>query len=370
MRYFLLSVLLSIVGALGVYAQEDVIQEKKAYERFQTDTLAFEANGKKLVGLFDRPLHPKPVATIIIVHGYGKTNVVEDNWYYDLRSRFAGIGINTLVWDKPGCGRSEGVFDIDQPVESSAREVVAAVRALQETNMAGTEHIGLWGISRAGWIAPLAIQEEASIAFWISVSGTDDKENARYLLESNLPLEGRTPEETALLVSEWQAQFNAAWQGGSYEQYLQAAPNLRSDPFIKFMGWGGQASEEEFLAYQDQFERGELVVDEQAELMVYVPAFEDILASIDVPVLALFGEKDTNVNWRNTAALYEKTLGANPAASLTIKTFPNANHNLKKSKTGGIREMLEQSGNTPYTEEYYPTMFFWLKKHLKEMGDN
>ena len=45
------------------------------------------------------------------------------------------------------------------------------------------------------------MQADPSIAFWTSVSGTDDKQNARYLLESNFIIEGRTVEETAALLA-------------------------------------------------------------------------------------------------------------------------------------------------------------------------
>ncbi|MBX2821219.1 MAG: alpha/beta hydrolase [Rhodothermaceae bacterium] len=329
----------------------------------KTDSFVFEVDGNKLVGLLDSPSTQEPVSTIIIVHGYGATNVVEKNWFYELRSTFGKIGINTLVWDKPGCGESEGEFDIDQPVQSSAEEVVAAVKALKERQIKGTEKIGLWGISRAGWIAPLAMQADPSIAFWISVSGTDDKENARYLLESNFLIEGRTVEETEVLVSEWQGRFNAAWKGGTYEEYLAASTHIADDEFMHFMGWGGTASEQEFLAYQALFTSGELVVDETEELLIYVPQFKQLLASIDRPVLALFGEKDTNVDWRKTAALYRDTIGRNPNASLEIRTFPDGDHTLRQTKTGGIRELLEQQSRPPYVEGYYESMLSWLNTH-------
>ena len=97
--------------------------------------------------------------------------------------------------------------------------------------------------------------------------------------------------------------------------------------------------------------------------MVYVPNFEKVLMSIDRPVLALFGAKDTNVDWRKTKALYQSTIGANPEASLTIKVFPDADHNLKQSKTGGVREMRDQPRDTPYVEGYYETMLSWLVAH-------
>ena len=359
MMRVILPTLLLLVGCQQP-AVEPTPSESEPLEILRTEAFDFEVDGNRLSGLLDRPADRAPRATIVIVHGYGETSVVENDWYRGLRSRFAEIGIGTLLWDKPGCGASEGEFDINQPVQSSAREVVAAIRALRERGIEGSETVGLWGVSRAGWIAPLAIAEEASVAFWISVSGTDDKENARYLIESNLRLEGHTEAETQALVAEWQARFDTVWQGGTYREYLDAAPNLSDHPFMHLMGWGGHASEQAFLDDQERFRTGEYRVDEVDGLMVHVPEFRSLLASIEMPVLAIFGEKDTNVDWRKTSELYRTTIGANPAASLTVHTFPDGDHNLKRSETGGIREMREQPGDTPYVDGYPDVMFRWL----------
>ena len=327
----------------------------------RTDTFSFEVGGSRLVGLLDTPTDRDATSTIVLVHGYGGTNVVAGNGYADLRAHFAALGINVLVWDKPGHGMSEGEFDIDQPVESSAEEVVAAVHALRGRGIPGSDRIGLWGRSRAGWIAPLAIRAEPSVAFWISVSGVDDRENARYLLASNLPIEGRSAEETERLVDAWQRSVDAVWRGGSYEEYLEAASELGEDPFVQFMGWGQPATREKFLADQARFERGELTVDEESGLPVYVRGFRDLLSSLDLPVLALFGEKDTNVDWRETAELYRETIGENPRAELSVRVFTGANHDLEQSRTGGVRE--GRTRDAPYAEGYLDAMAAWLVSH-------
>lgn len=326
----------------------------------RTQPFSFEAHGNRLVGLLDTPADQVPVSTVIIVHGYGKTDVVANNSYADLRAHFGRIGVNVLVWDKPGCGQSEGEFDVNQPVESSAEEVVAAVRALKARGQPGSQRIGLWGISRAGWIAPLAIQSEPSINFWISVSGVDDKENARYLLASNLPLEGRSAEETARLIDAWQRSFDAAWRGLDYQTYLQSAAVLSDEPFLQFMGWQQPVSEAAFLAYQDQFVKGERHVDEESGLAIYVPDFDELLSALGIPVLAVFGDRDTNVDWRKTMALYQETIGQNAAADLAVRVFAGANHNLRQSETGGIREMATHTRSTPYAEGYFEAMTDWL----------
>lgn len=360
-QIFLFIVIMSF--CLAAESEEDL-------PKFQTEQFTFESAGNTLDGLLDVPKDKSPSATIIIVHGYGKTNVVEQNWFYNLRSRFTQIGLNVVIWDKPGCGSSEGEFDINQPVASSADEVVAAVKMLRESKIKGSEKIGLWGISRAGWIAPLAMKMDTTIAFWISISGTDDKENGRYLIYSNLLIEGRSQEEADQLIAEWQNSFNTLWQNGTYEQYLAASPNLSNDPFMKLMNWDGYYSREDFEKEQAKYNSGEILVDREDELMIYVPDFKQLLSSIGKPVLAMFGEKDTNVDWRKTLKLYQETIGANPNASLTIKSFPNANHILKQCDTGGIREMNQQAWDAPYAEGYYKTMLTWLQAQNFEQDNN
>ena len=101
-----------------------------------------------------------------------------------------------------GCGKSEGTFDAQQPVENSADEAVAAIDQLIAMKVAGVETIGCWGLSRAGWIVPL-INERYPIDFWISVSGTNDKENFGYLLKENLLIEGKSPAEAERLYQAW-----------------------------------------------------------------------------------------------------------------------------------------------------------------------
>lgn len=102
-----------------------------------TQRLTFEVDGTKLSGILNTQKNGNAEALVIFVHGYGETNVVEQNWYYDLRSKFAAQNVSSFVWDKPGCGESEGEFDVNQAVESSAEEVVAAAAFLRSRNIQG-----------------------------------------------------------------------------------------------------------------------------------------------------------------------------------------------------------------------------------------
>ena len=162
------------------------------------------------------------------------------------------------------------------------------------------------------------------------------------------------------LLGEWRHGFEITSRGGTFEDYLAATQTLRRDPFMVFLYGGKHEDEAAFLAEQKQFLSGTFQVDEATGLMIYVPHFQHMLARLNVPVLAIFGEKDRNVNWRNTVTLYSKTIGKNPNASLTIRTFPDGNHNLQQARTGGLREMLQMSEHHA-SAGYYEAIADWLR---------
>ena len=125
----------------------------------ETIPFDFAYAGNQLRGLIDLPQDGEPSSLIIIVHGHGRTNAQNGQWM-DLRTKFPELGITTVLWDKAGCGESEGEYDHNQSVQSSAQEALAAIEELKRKNVPGVEKIGLWGISRAGWICPLIIKED------------------------------------------------------------------------------------------------------------------------------------------------------------------------------------------------------------------
>ena len=239
-------------------------------------------------------------------------------------------------------------------MQSSAKEVLAAIEELKNRNISGSNRIGLWGISRAGWICPLVIQECPSIAFWISVSGTDDKENFGYLLESNFRIEGRSEAQTRLLMSEWRNGNDLFRKGGSFDEYQKATQTLRQDSFWLSVS-GEQYTQEGWVRNQKQFISEQHEFDEETGLMIYVPHFRETLEKINCPVLAIFGEKDANVDWRKTMALYRETIGSKKNARLCL---PDCNHNMIKCKTGGIHEKMSK---WDYGDGYLETIRSWLK---------
>ncbi|PKV50953.1 hypothetical protein ATE84_3022 [Aquimarina sp. MAR_2010_214] len=322
--------------------------------QIQKKIFEFEFEGFRLNGILNIPdTIPKGIA--LIVHGSGKTNAVEQEWYYDVREQFIKSGYAVYMWDKRGCGKSEGDFNYNQPVQNSALEVIAAIKALKNKKVPGSDKIGLWGISRAGWINPLVINQYKDIKFWISVSGVDEKENFKYLLEKNLRINGHSMDTVNLLVNEWQKGIRISHECGNFKNYQAITSNLRKNKFwLRFTNGG--IEKDSYHTFQKSLMKQNL--DKETRLPIYINNFENILSNIDCPVLALFGEKDMNVDWTKTQELYLKTLGSK--TDLTIKSFPDCNHNLFKCKTGGFYEF--QDNDLPWNrcDGFLDTMEKWL----------
>ena len=323
--------------------------------QLKQEIFEFEFEGIGLNGVLNLPDNSTPRGLVLIVHGSGQTNAVAEEWYYDIRKMFVESGYAVYMWDKMGSGKSGGTFNYTETVQLSAQEVIAAIKTLKKEQIPGSDTIGLWGISRAGWIIPLVINQYDGIKFWISVSGVDGKENFRYLLTKNLQINGHPKDTVDLLVGEWEKGVQITHSGGSFEAYREATPNLRKNAFfLRFMN--GEITEQDYYSYQSSFMKQEL--DAESGLQMYIQDFETLLSNIDCPVLALFGEKDMNVDWTKTKLLYENTLGRNTI--LKIKTFPDCNHNFFKSKTGGFYEF--EDNNLPWQrcDDFLNTMAIWL----------
>lgn len=331
--------------------------------KMKTDTLNFTFEGRKLSGFIDRPMDAEPAGIVIIVPGHGKTNFTKKNWYYDsLYMSFGKLGLASFRYDKMGCGNSDGQYNHEQSVSNSAKEIIAAINELKRRKVPGSEKIGLWGISRAGYICPLVIQDYPSITFWISVSGTDGLNSFPYKLQSDLVFAGLPESKAKLFVAEYLQQKALIENGGTYEEYVALKKRhefRKNEFFMSYMNIDREFPKDLYDNYQKTL-KVKYKRDKESNLRILVPDFDKVLNEIRCPVLAIVGEKDFIVDWRKTLLLYNKTIGAKDKKILTIKRFPDGNHSLIKCKTGASNERLE---SMELCEGYLNAMTLWLKEN-------
>lgn len=335
--------------------------------RMVTRDFEFTSAQRRLSGIIDLPATGDAQACVIFVHGSGATDVRAENSYADLRQRFTAMGIACVTWDKPGCGRSEGTFDANQPLQETAQEILDAATALRAAQFPGVARLGVWATSRGAWATPIALARDRAIRFWISVSGASAEDNKHYLLRSNLPLEGRTPQQTAQLMQEWRRGREIFLQGGSYDEYLAATTLLRKDPAVQYFAGDLTGTQDDYVAEQARYlkAKDQVEFDPDTLSIILVRDLDRLLRALEIDVLALWGEKDTNQDWRRARELYERTLGRNPKATLEVRTFPDANHSLNVSATGSVREvegMPMEAGKK--VAGYYEVQLEWLKRRV------
>ena len=338
-----------------------LFQPPISYGQKITEPFEFLFEQKTLRGLIERPKDRMPSAVVVLIPGSGRTNFVEGGWFSPVRDQLVSFGLTVVFWDKMGCGKSDGEFNVLQPVANSAQEALAAFQAIKDQQIPGSEKIGCWGLSRAGWIVPL-INEQWALDFWISVSGTDDKENYGYLLKSNLRIAGKTEREAEHLFQAWMNGHRLQCTGGSYEEVLRAVQPLMEDSISRqLFGYSNEVeiTEEGRRTYAketaDYTRDG--YFDLVSRLWVNIENFDQTLLKFSCPVLALFGANDSQVDWRKTKRLYERTIGESPTASLTTKVFEQCNHNLQKCISCAWKEDLSvlgwQACDGYYVKELY-----------------
>ncbi len=297
----------------------------------------------------------QPKGLIVIIPGHGPTDFVEGEDWIGEREFFVEQDYAVAYWDKAGTGLSEGEYDHNQSIESSAEEAVAALASIKALGLPNSENLGMWGISRAGWIVPNITELSDDVKFWISVSGTSVLADERYRTQANLKVEGRSDEEVAMLMSEWDDYQRILVRGGTFEEFLATTSNLMSDPYFNSNNF---VMTEEILAnIQGYYQSSGMAIDEETNLPILYPNMEQALTDLSIPVLAILGRLDTLVDWQATSALYSRA-AENGGMALTTVYLDDCNHVMQQAVTGGTNEEIEPG--TPVCEGYYETMETWL----------
>lgn len=134
------------------------------------EPVRFESRGTSLSGDIHLPAD-SPAIGVVVVHGSGP-----EPRSTDLARRFAADGVAVLTYDKRGVGESggkyEGTYNISwENLHLLADDAVAAVQALAAHPRLRGRKIGMFGVSQAGWIIPIAASRDRRIGFFALWSG-------------------------------------------------------------------------------------------------------------------------------------------------------------------------------------------------------
>lgn len=277
---------------------------------YKEEEVRFQSAGVTLAGTLRLPLIKGQHPALFLLQGSGDADREAESFYAD---HFARQGIATLVYDKRGTGSSGGDYR-DESFDNFAADALAGVHYLQSRKEINPKHVGLYGRSHGGIVAPLAASISKDVAFLINVSGAGvpPYQQVTYQAEAQMRRDGFSETEIAEAIAYMNQKWEVARSGGQGWDKLQAATQ--------------NARDKKWLARAQPANKLEDIVPSWKLQMGYNPM--PALEKVRCPVLAVFGEVDTLTPVAETTANYRKALGKAGNKDLTIKVFPNADHSL------------------------------------------
>ena len=308
-----------------------------------TTPVEFRSGDNILRGFIDLPAGAGRHPAIMIIHGGADTDVTADVEYWkQMRSAFRRAGIATLVWDKAGNGCSSGSYSSKLTIQERATEALAALEILKRREDIDSARIGLWALSQGGWVAPMVAVRSASIAYLIVVSGPgrDALSQGLYPAIHVLREAGVSGPEADDAYAALRKSLAVLRAGGTAQESAAVVAPLRKYPALQ-KAYGLDLATVESLR---------VLLAQQPAWSIEAAVF---LEQLDQPTLAIFGERDAMVDWRESIAVYRSSFARSGNRDLTIKTFPDADHEM-------VPTAARRRAGEMFVEGYLETMIEWL----------
>ncbi|HUE88053.1 MAG TPA: prolyl oligopeptidase family serine peptidase [Vicinamibacterales bacterium] len=306
--------------------------------QFSEREVVFRNGVVELHGTLMLPTVRTPSPAIVFLHGSGPHPRAGFRPYAE---EFARLGVASLFFDKRGSGESGGSW-ITASLDDLAGDALAAVKYLKGEPGIDADRLGFWGISQAGWVAPLAASRSEDVAFMILISGG-----------------GASPRESELFS--WKREFESA--GLSAEETTRATGVLEA--YYAYLATGERRAE--LVARLDELRPGRL--SPLAEALDRILPSEDNRAnwswvatydpaphieSFTGPILLMFGAEDTDHPTTLATERWREGLGTAGNDRVTLMAFPGAGHGIR------MREGYSGSGRAPFADGYGEVQLGWL----------
>jgi pimeloyl-ACP methyl ester carboxylesterase len=310
-----------------------------------------QAEGVRLAGTLTKPKGPGKFPAVRLITGSGAQNRDEEIFghkpFLVIADFLARHGIAVLRVDDRGYAESTGSFATATTADF-ATDVEAGVRFLLKRPDIDARHIGLLGHSEGGAIAPMVAVRMPEVAFLILLAGTGVPGDELIEAQSyHGALASGASEEVAKQSREFEhallqiikTETDAAARQAKVTALVAGKPGLQ------------QALAPQSASLNSPWFRYFLNYDPR-------PA----LAGVKVPVLALNGAKDAQVDPAQNLPAIEAALRKGGNRDVTIKLMPGLNHLFQPCKTGEVSEYL--SIEQTMAPEVLDLIADWIAKHV------
>lgn len=320
----------------------------------RTEEITFRSGPFTLVGDLRWPQGVGPFPAVVFVHGDGPNNRTSGVTYPPIMERMLRAGYATFAWDKPGTGESIGEIDRSRLQHQRAQIVLDAIEVLRRRPDIDPDWIGMWGISQAGYVMPRVLELRGDVAFMIAVScpGVPGVEQGAYLLTAQAACAGLPDGDRA----EVERLFAAVERARTYEDYVRHKTELAAYPAVESLGSLLNVPVTRIRSRED-WHADDLTGDYYWDPM-------QVVEEITIPVLAVFGERDTQVDPVQGAEAYRAALARGGHPSSRVELIPETDHNIIFTETGCLaeRERRSRAGWSNYPAAYLDLIEEWLSR--------
>lgn len=311
------------------------------------EEVAFANGDVKLRGLLVVPDGSGPCPAVVYVHGSGDATRHAGFFH----SYFQRLGLAVLAFDKRGAGESTGDWRRSS-LGDLADDVLAGVGFLASRPDIDPDHIGLFGISQAGWVASLAAARSPHVDFLVinCGSGVSVVENMVYERDGTLREAGAPVDQIPPLLEFYRRLLQAAADGRPWEEIEELRREGRSRPWaaqIPALEVGRDSVLWDWLRRNGNYDGS------------------TILRQVHCPVLWFLADRDRNVPSQASRPRLEAALAAGGNEHGRVVMLSPATHVMFRSETGFFSEVMRSDQG--FIPGYWGTLTQWLGERLTEV---
>lgn len=318
-----------------------------------------EKDNIKIAGTLTIPRGGGKYPVVLLITGSGSQDrnetVAGHRPFLLIADHLTRNGIAVLRVDDRGVGGTDP-GSLSATSENFAGDVLAGVNFLKQRKEIDPKMIGLIGHSEGGMIAPMVATRSNDVSFIVLLAGLGQTgEDVIYtqteLIQKAQGTHPDTMRHTITLAKRINAVVKTETDQKRIEQRINeeiAAYDGTLGDLQKKLLEPAAAGVKAFMAmYKTPWYRYFITFD---------PA--PVLKNVRVPVLALNGELDLQVAWKQNLDLIAAGLKAGGNNDVTVKAFPKLNHLFQTTQTGLISEyqMIEET----MSPEVLKTMSDWI----------
>jgi pimeloyl-ACP methyl ester carboxylesterase len=324
-------------------------QEPEPPLPYEEEEVSFANGDITLAGTLTVPPGDGPFPAVLLVSGSGPQDrneeVFDHKPFLVLSDHLTRAGIAVLRFDDRGTGESTGEF-ATATSEDFAADVVAGVDFLQGRPETDPEKIGLVGHSEGGLIAPMVAVKSDGVAFVVLLAGPGVP--GEELLIRQVELLTRAaglPEEDVAEIAKAQRELLGLVNSGAPDDEIRKV--LRR----LVAAQAGDGLSEQAMDEAVAGELPQLTSPWFRYFLSYDP--RPTLREVDVPILALNGEKDLQVDPTQNLPEIREALEAGGNTDIVIEEMPGLNHLFQNAETGAVAEYysIEETMNPALLEK-------------------